>query len=150
MTESTMYWITRFDGINSFFNGIETLGILMTFVAAISLIVSFIIMTIERSLGYHLETDSNYNYVIAKGINRISLRAGIPSLIVAVFSAFVQVFVPTTNEMIAIKVIPAVAASEQASKLKDISNDALDVASAWLKGQIEQIKNLKDNTENNN
>lgn len=148
MTESTMYWITRFDGINSFFIGLEILGILATFVASISLIVSFIIMTIERSSGYHRETDSDY--AIAKSIHRISLRAGIPSLAVAIFSAFVQVFVPTTNEMIAIKVIPAVAASEQASKLKDISNDALDAASAWLKGQVEKIKNLKDNTENNN
>lgn len=148
MTESTMYWITRFDGINSFFIGLEILGILATFVASISLIVSFIVMTIERSSGYHRETDSDY--IIAKGINRISLRAGIPSLAVAIFSAFVQVFVPTTNEMIAIKVIPAVAASEQASKLKDISNDALDAASAWLKGQVEKIKNPKDNTENNN
>lgn len=148
MTESTMYWITRFDGINGFFNGLEILGILATFVASISLIVSFIIMTIERSSEYHHETDSDY--VIAKSINLISLRAGIPSLAVAILSAFVRVFVPTTNEMIAIKVIPAVAASEQASKLKDISNDALDAASAWLKGQVEKIKNLKDNTENNN
>lgn len=135
MTESTMYWITRFDGINSFFNGIETLGILATFVASISLIVSFIVMTIE---GYHSETDSDY--AIAKSINRISLRAGIPSLAVAIFSAFVQVFVPTTKEMIAIKVIPAVAASEQVSKLNGIGADALDVASAWLKGQVKKLE----------
>lgn len=148
MTESTMYWITRFNAINSFFNGLETLGIIAAFVASISLTISFIVMTIERSSGYHSETD--HDYVIAKSVNRTSLKVCIPSLVVAIFSAFVQVFVPTTNEMIAIKVIPAVAASEQASKLKDISNDALDVASTWLKSQVEQIKNPKDNTENNN
>lgn len=147
MTESTMYWITRFDGINHFFNGIETLGIMAAFVAFIALVISYIIMAIERSEGY---TETDCDYVTAKRVNQTSLRVFVPAIAIAVLSAFVQVFVPTTNEMIAIKVIPAVAASEQASKLKDISNDALDVASAWLKGQVEQIKNPKDNTENNN
>lgn len=142
MTESTMYWITRFDGINSFFNGIEALGVLVAFISAISLTISFIVMTIERSSGYHSETDSDY--AIAKNVNQISLRVGVPGLVMAIFSAFAQVFVPTTNEMIAIKVIPAVAVSEQALKLKDISNDALDAASAWLKSQVEKLD------ENNN
>lgn len=142
MTESTMYWITRFDGINHFFNGIEALGIMATLVAFIALVISYIIMAIERSEGY---TETNSDYVIAKRVNWTSLRVFVPAIAIAVLSAFVQVFVPTTNEMIAIKVIPAVAASEQASKLKDISNDALDVASAWLKGQVEKIKNPKDN-----
>lgn len=147
MTESTMYWITRFDGINSFFNGIEALGILVAFISAISLTISFIVMAIERSEG-HTETDSDY--VIAKRVNRTSLRVFVPAIAVAVLSAFVQVFVPTTKEMIAIKVIPAVAAGEQASKLKDIGNDALDVASAWLKGQVKKLKaenNKKGETE---
>jgi hypothetical protein len=42
-------------------------------------------------------------------------------------------FIPTTREMAAIKVVPALASPENCKKLKTISSDILDVAADWLK-----------------
>lgn len=136
MTESTMYWITRLNGLHSFFDGIEMLGVGVLLAAAIMFVITRSVMATNKDYG-----PDDSDYVIAKSINSIALKVLIPALCISVGCSLVHIFVPTTKEMIAIKVIPAVATSEQAAKLKDISNDALDVASAWLKDQVEKIKN---------
>lgn len=136
MTESTMYWITRLDGLHSFFNGIQVLSTIALFVAIVVFAITYNVMMINKDYGQ----DSS-DYVIAKSINSIALKVLIPALCMLLSCSLVQVFVPTTKEMIAIKVIPTVATSEQSAKIKDISNDALDMASAWLKDQTEKIKN---------
>ncbi len=136
MTESTMYWITRLNGLHSFFDGIQMLSIGVLFAAAIMFVITYSVMAINKNYG-----PDDSDYAIAKSINGIASIVLIPALCIAISCSVVQVFVPTTKEMIAIKVIPAVAASEQAAKLKDISNDALDIASTWLKDQAEKIKN---------
>lgn len=131
-----MYWITRLNGLHSFFDGIVILSDAAWFVATMVVVITYIVMMFNKKYG-----PNDSDYVIAKSINSIALKVLVPALCIAVSCSLVQVFVPTTKEMIAIKVIPAVAASEHASKLKDISNDALDIASAWLKDQAEKIKN---------
>lgn len=136
MTESTMYWITRLDGLHSFFNGIQVLSTIALFAAIVVFVITHIVMTISKDSGL-----DDSDYVIAKLLNSIASKVLIPALSIVIGCSLVQVFVPTTKEMIAIKVIPTVATSDQASKLKDISNEALDIASAWLKDQAEKIKN---------
>ena len=131
-----MYWITRLNGLHSFFDGIVILSDAAWFVATMVVVITYIVMMFNKKYG-----PNDSDYVIAKSINSIASKVFVPALCIAVGCSLVQVFVPTTKEMIAIKVIPAVAASEHASKLKDISNDALDIASAWLKDQAEKIKN---------
>ena len=42
-------------------------------------------------------------------------------------------FTPTTKEMIAIKVIPQIASTENVDKIKGISKDMLDITAEWLK-----------------
>ena len=47
--------------------------------------------------------------------------------------SFARMFTPTTKEMIAIKVIPQIASTENVDKIKGISKDMLDITAEWLK-----------------
>lgn len=142
MTESLMYWITRLDVIKSFFDGVQILAIVFAIFSSIFAIISYIVIQIEKSSPCFDEADKDY--VAGKIINRASFKGFILTLTITILSAFIEIFIPTTKEMIVIKVIPAIASSEQASKIKDISNDALDIASLWLKDQVKKLEDKKD------
>lgn len=148
MTESLMYWITRLDVIKSFFDGIQILAIVTVVFSSVSAITSYIIIQVQKSSSYFDETDKDY--VVGKIINRVTFKVFILASTISILSAFVGIFIPTTKEMIVIKVIPAVASSEQASKIKDISSDALNIASLWLKDQVKKLEDKKDTDNKEN
>lgn len=75
--------------------------------------------------------DEDYNR--AKAVFVFCCKFAVPTAILATMCTLACIFVPTTKEMVAIKVIPAIASSEQASRLKGIGNDAIDVATEWFK-----------------
>lgn len=112
ITTWEMYWFTRLDGLNS---------------AAISLFVIGAVAMIFCIVGFSaFVLDENDDMQ-----RRIKPLLTV-SILTTVVGAVVAIFVPTTKEMAAIKVIPMIANSEQMQKLGDVGNNMLDLANAWL------------------
>ena len=138
MTESTMYWITRLDQIYSFFNGF---GILLTIFAVMGIIVLTIFKIVkEVNREFNRGDDLDRDFKTASSTISALKFPTIGCIIGAVFMSFVTIFIPTTKEMTAIKVIPQFATQENCQKLQTISKDLLDITAKWL----EDVKNAKN------
>ena len=138
MTESTLYWITRLDQIYSFCNG---LGILFTVLAVLGIItLTFfkIIKEVNREFNRGDDLDRDFK-TASSAISTLKVPI-ISCIIGAVFMSFVTVFIPTTKEMTAIKVIPQFATQENCQKLQAMSKDLFDITAKWL----EDVKNAKN------
>lgn len=139
MTESTMYWITRLDNIYLFCNGLGILLTILAVVGTITLAIFKIVKEVNREFNRGDDLDRDFksasNAIAALKFPTISCIIG------AVFMSFVIIFIPTTKEMAAIKVIPQFATQENCQKLQAISKDLLDITAKWL----EDVKNSKNN-----
>lgn len=133
MTESMIYWITRLDGIHGFCFGIQTIAVISTVIGAI---VAFVALCIKVSLE-----ESNDDARFASGICKIACKVWIPAFCIAIMCSLARTFMPTTKEMIAIKVIPQIANVNNIEKIKDISKDMLDITSDWLKDMRKKYVN---------
>ena len=127
MTESMIYWITRLDGIRGLCFGIQTFAVLFTILGIIAAIVATSISVASEEDG------SDDDARIANGICKIACKIWIPAFCIAIACSLARTFTPTTKEMIAIKVIPQMASTENVEKIKDISKDMLDITADWLK-----------------
>lgn len=134
MTESTIYWITRLDEIRGFLVGIQIILTLVASVGIIMLLIGYFCMNIRKE-EYGDGYDEDDDYKAMRSLFRAGCMIGIPAAVIATIISLACTFLPTTKAMVAIKVIPAIVSSEQASGLKDIGNDAIDVAAEWLKSQ---------------
>ena len=135
MTESMIYWITRLDGIHGFCYGIQTIAVISTIIGAIVALVAVCI-----KVSSEVE-ESNDDARIARSICKIACKVWIPAFCIAIMCSFTRIFMPTTKEMIAIKVIPQIANVENVEKIKDISKDMLDITSDWLKDMRKKYVN---------
>lgn len=131
MTESTIYWITRLDEIREFLVGIQIIPTIIAGVSIIMSLIGYICMNMEKA-SYGDEDD---DYKVMKSLCRTGRTIGIIAAVIATMCSLTCTFLPTTKEMVAIKVVPAIVSSEQASRLKDIGDNAIDVAAEWLKSQ---------------
>ncbi len=118
MSESTIYWITRLDGVNNLLAWL--IGILV-----ILLVLSFICQ-----LQVCDDDDSE----------RKRLEPQVTRFITVLFwcvvaTVLAAVFTPTTKEMVAIKVIPALANSRLADKSLQNIDALLDVCVEQLKAR---------------
>ena len=127
MTETMIYWITRLDGIRGFCCGIQTIAVLF---AVLGIIVAIVALCISVTAE---EEGSDDDARIACGICKIACKVWIPAFCIAMVCSFARMFTPTTKEMIAIKVIPQIASTENVDKIKGISKDMLDITAEWLK-----------------
>ena len=127
MTESMIYWITRLDGIRGFCYGIQTIAVLFAIVGIVAAIAAACIRVGAEEEG------SDDDARIASGICKIACKVWIPAFCIAMVCSFARMFTPTTKEMIAIKVIPQIASTENVDKIKGISKDMLDITTEWLK-----------------
>lgn len=107
ITESTLYWITRLD---NFQNLLVILGLL----ALAGIFFPLIALT------------QDYITEVEEKISKTVLSISIPVFIV---SAIGLVFLPSTKEMCAIKVIPAIMQNE---KIEGIGEKALNLTEAWI------------------
>lgn len=137
MTESTLYWITRLDQIYSFCNGLGTLLAILAVLGVITLTIFKIIKEVNREFNRGNDLDRDFK-TASSAISALKLPT-ISCIIGAVFMSFVTVFIPTTKEMTAIKVIPQFATQENCQKLQAMSKDLLDITAKWL----EDVKNAK-------
>ena len=127
MTESMIYWITRLDGIRGFCYGIQTIAVLFAIVGIVAAIAAACIRVGAEEEG------SDDDARIASGICKIACKVWIPAFCITMVCSFARMFTPTTKEMIAIKVIPQIASTENVDKIKGISKDMLDITAEWLK-----------------
>jgi len=120
ITESTLYWITRLDGFN------HLLVALCLMTGAIAIVSLVALCHPESSL-----TDQS--------IGKRGISITLPLLFTFVLGL---VFLPTTKEMFAIKVIPAIANNE---KVQGIGDKALTFANEWLDGLMNKAEDIKSN-----
>ena len=131
MTESTMYWLTRLDHVRIFLNGF---GCLLAIVGTLTTAVSIVAWAM-RSANAHYNTESHVDldWKFANGVLKIIRPIAVLAVSLCIAVDALTVFIPTTREMAAIKVVPALASPENCQKLKTISSDILDVTADWLK-----------------
>ena len=72
---------------------------------------------------------------------KLALKVLIPAFCIAMTCSLTRTFMPTTKEMIAIKVIPQIASVNNVEKIKDISEDMLDITTVWLKDMRKKYVN---------
>lgn len=127
MTETMIYWITRLDRIHNFCDGIQTIALLFVVIGFIILLVAAILRHMAEAEG----TDSDVK--MASGVCKMSCKIWIPALCVAMMCSFARVFTPTSHELVAIKVIPQMASTNNIEKIKGISKDLFDITANYLK-----------------
>ena len=139
MTESSMYWLTRLNGIHSFITGILFPLVLVSVFAVLAMVISYAMAKCNEKdaeqSGYAKE-----QFELASGFFKTSLKVFIYTAASAVCLNAASVFIPTTKEMAAIKVVPILAGPETAEKLKGVSSDMVDAAAQWLKDAKEKRK----------
>ena len=101
ITESTVYWITRLDGIHNF---LSILSIITGAPAVLSLIAFFATFMIS-------EGEEEFHTAM-----KLELRAFLIGIVLFVVFSLVSVFIPTTKEMALIKVLPAISNSRFVSE----------------------------------
>lgn len=154
ITPSMIYWMTRCDSIRGFFD--NNFGIvLLMFLCLIIMVVTFIIGNFAGNAPYEIfsgVSDDEYRKKLEtmKKISRRSfyLMCFLISLNF-VFNAMGS-FIPTTEEMCAIAVIPKIANSES---VQDVGQSIVELAKDWMaelkpktvKGEVKSVvKDAKD------
>lgn len=141
MTETTMYWITRLDWVRSLLNGSGVLCAVVSFVGALFWVIAASIRKVNEQYNQDDHVDSDWAQ--ANAIANTAKPFALWGLALSAALSVAYVFVPTTREMVAIQVVPAIASPEMCEKLKDVSRDLVDVAAEWLKDVKAGDKEMK-------
>lgn len=126
-----MYWITRLDGIRSLLSGSGVLCGVVFFASALFWAVAASIR--KANERYNRDDHVDSDWAQSSAIANTAKPFAIWGLALSTAFSVAHVFIPTTREMAAIKVVPAIASPEMCEKLKDVSRDFVDVAADWLK-----------------
>ena len=102
ITESTIYWITRMDGIHDFLIGLCIITGILAILILITLFSTFMV-AIEGEEEFHPAM-------------KFELRAFFIIIALLVVFFLASVFIPTTKEMALIKVLPAISNSRFVSE----------------------------------
>lgn len=135
ITTTEMYWLTRLDSIKELLNhGLEPCFIFFTFLMVIVTVLTFCFGTFTGNGSY--ETFSGRSSEELKTIHtrfrRISWRCavfGCLMLTMSVVCPVLEALIPTTREMAAIVMVPAIANNE---KVQTVGNKLYDLAAEWL------------------
>lgn len=109
ITESTIYWITRLDGLK---DGCIGVGVTFTILFIITAFFSCMIRFDE-------EDKKATKYIVISFLG----------IIFAISCIFANVFIPTTKQMCAIKALPLVLNSKD---VQEIPEKVLDLANEWM------------------
>jgi uncharacterized membrane protein len=112
--ESSMYWLTRLDHIHNAL-------LLVNFVCFIALIATSVVGCVMKSVP-----SAPGDIDVGKYLHKY---VALPSLVFFVIFGSLTVFIPTTKEMVAIKVIPAIANN---TDLQGVGQDMVVLAKEWL------------------
>ena len=126
MTESTIYWITRLDKIHEFCHEFGTFALTFTIIGALTAFILLCYKAVAESEGLINEAKASSKFC------KIVSKVWIPALCIATMCSLVKTFTPTTKEMVAIKVIPQIASTNNIEKIKGIGQDILGITADWL------------------
>lgn len=132
MTELSIYWITRLDAIKSLFCGIEFFAILFSVIGGVVITIMSIIRKNNEKFNMPEENYIDSDYAAADATIKVIRVPFIVCIAVIAVCSVVDVFLPKTKEIIAIKVIPVVATPDNREKIKNISNDFIDITAKWM------------------
>lgn len=123
VTSSMIYWITRLDYISEFFKAMSA----FTGIASAVMIIAIVFFADE--IGAEMKSMKKYFAMLITGF--LLFTAGL-------------IFTPTTNEMAAIYIVPAVANSETTENILGAADDASKVlkekTAEWLKETLKKNK----------
>ena len=126
ITEWTMYWLTRLDSLKGLFVGLSTAGWI---VGSIGVIICLLVYASEkdddRAYGIHDPNRPEF-YIKLKYCKRWFISILISGLVFGVINAAL----PTTKEMVAIKVVPMIANNQD---IQGLGTDIIQLARDWLK-----------------
>lgn len=128
ITEELMYWITRLDHVLEMARGALMINSIVFVVAAIVLLLNMDLDNGNNSKQTPCKKgmEPSQDQLKLKRYMGIAIWA---SGLVVIASSLVMTFVPTTREMAAIKVIPAMANSDG---LREIGEDLQRLAKEWI------------------
>ena len=138
MTESTIYWITRLDKIHEFCDKFGELALFFTIIGAIISFITICYKAVSEAEGAINEAKA------ASRFCKIVSKVWIPALCIATMCSLVETFIPTTKEMVAIKVIPQIASTNNIEKIKGIGQDILGITAHWLADMRKKHVSEKD------
>lgn len=142
MTESTMYWLTRLDAVNNLFHSLGLLAFVTLFITFATYVITGLIKSCSARWNHDDHVDPDWQ--AADNCQKTARPVMIYALILTIAISLVRVFIPTTREMAAIKVVPVIASPENCQKLKAMNSGILDVAAEWLKDIKENKKEKKN------
>lgn len=122
ISESTIYWITRMDYLHGL---IWSVALIVTILCLIWLVVSAICHAVNHSEATH---GYRRNEELLP-ISRKSLKYSIWSFVASWIFIFAACFIPTTKQLCAVLVIPAIANNQEVQQLPD---KIVKVANEWI------------------
>ncbi len=135
ITTTEMYWLTRLDSIKGLLGcDLGPCFILFTFLMAAATVLAFCLGTFTGNGMYDVfESKSDEELeALHTRLRRVSWRCaalGCVTLAMAVACSVLETFVPTTREMAAIVMVPAIVNNE---KVQTVGNKLYDLAAEWL------------------
>ena len=121
ITESTIYWVTRFDAVRDL-------------VAA--LLVISIIFVIGSSIASGIVSSDRNSWLNDKGKLILPIKFLMVSGIALVVCMMLAVFVPTTKEYAAMKILPKIANDEALNTLSQDGKELYRLTVDYLKEQV--------------
>lgn len=131
ITESEMYWLTRLDPAKTMLCVLVAVGIISALVFSVAQLILRDISSWEK------KEDADRKLRTADWM----LFKGLPfTAVLMLISGTALVLTPTTKEMAAIKIIPAVANSQAVEKLGKSAEMLIDLANSWMQ-ELAPVKN---------
>ena len=121
ITESTIYWVTRLDAFNNLMTAVSLIGVICLIA---SIIASCIVIGERNSI---LNDESKLI---------LPLKFLIASILILVVCATLLVFVPTTKEYAAMKLLPKIANDEALNTLSQDGKELYRLTVDYLKEQV--------------
>lgn len=135
ITSTEMYWLTRLDSVKELLShGLGPVFIFFTIPLAVAIVLAFCLGTFTGNRPCEMfdhKSDKELEVVHAR-FRRVSWRCTVLScvmLTLAVGCSVLETLLPTTREMAAIIMVPAIASNE---KVQTVGNKIYDLAVEWL------------------
>jgi len=126
LTETTVYFITRLDDVKQVLQGVFIISGILSVASTIAI---FLHMSDTSMISRKDQEDSLYVIEEWKKLFKWWKSVRLFCIVFFAISLFAYPFVPTTKEMAAIKVIPAIVNSQDA---QEIGQDFKVLAKEWL------------------
>lgn len=122
ITPTTMYWLSRLDGIVCGLSVICAITIVLSIVFAFA---GCVLRSIEKEYSWQTQESVDAAHATGRRLH------GYATKLIVMSCAFVltTVLIPTTKEMAAILIVPKVANSE---KVQEIGGRLYDLATEWM------------------